>query len=407
MFVHLHVHTAYSLLEGALPVKQLIALAQKYKMPAVAMTDTTNLFGAMEFSQEAQKAGIQPILGCHLYVKIFQGIAPLVLLVQNQHGYQNLLKIVSHTYLKNGTPPHIELDTLQQWSEGLIALTGGLQGGLTQHIAQGLDGERYLTALQPLFKDRLYIEIARQGDSNPEKEKVEETLIKLAYAHNIPLVATNEAFFPDPSLYEAHDALLCIAEGTYVTEANRRRVSPDHSFKSPEEMVALFSDLPEAINNTLVIAQRCSFLLTPTEPCLPSFPCKEETTELRLQARKGLEERLKNFVLDPSADAESQKALQDKYFNQLEYELGVIETMKFSGYFLIVADFIKWAKEHRIPVGPGRGSGAGSVVAWSLTITDIDPLRFGLVLYRKGLIKLTTFGTNDVFNAGSYTGVIF
>jgi len=198
----------------------------------------------------------------------------------------------------------------------------------------------------------------------------------------VPLVATNEAFFPDASLYEAHDALLCIAEGTYVGEVNRRRLTPDHSFKSPEEMEALFADLPEAIANTCVIAQRCSFLLEPIKPILPSFPCESEVEELRKQACLGLEDRLLRYVFTPNMKNQEKESLREKYTQQLEYELNVIEGMNFPGYFLIVADFIKWAKAQNIPVGPGRGSGAGSVVAWSLTITDLDPLRFGLVFER-------------------------
>lgn len=389
MFVHLRVHTAYSLLEGALPVKKLIALAQKYHMPAVAMTDTGNLFGAFEFSLAAREAGIQPIIGCQ--IQITSALSDrksetdsLVLLVQNQKGYQNLLKIVSHTYLKSkeDNVPQIDLETLTPWTQGLIALTGGFQGGLVKRLARGLDGTEYLQTLQALFKDRLYIELARQGKRTAEEERIEDRLIDLAYAHDVPLVATNEAFFPDPSLYEAHDALLCIAGGTYVNEVNRRRLTPDHCFKSSEEMEGLFADLPEVIANTRVVAQRCGFLLTPIDPILPSFPCQGEVEELRSQAQAGLEERLNRYVFTPEMNEETKTEHREKYFKQLAYELTVIEEMNFSGYFLIVADFIKWAKAQKIPVGPGRGSGAGSVVAWSLTITDLDPLRFGLVFER-------------------------
>jgi DNA polymerase-3 subunit alpha len=389
MFIHLRVHTAYSLLEGAIPIQKLIGLAQKYQMPAVAMTDSGNLFGALEFSLAAQDAGIQPIMGCQIQVTSDLSdrkneTDTLVLLAQNKKGYQSLLKIVSHTYLKakEGEVPQIDFETLHLWTEGLIALTGGFQGGLGRRCARGLDGKEYLNTLQALFKDRLYIEISRQGILTSQEREIEEKLIDLAYEEGLPLVGTNEAFFPDPSSYEAHDALLCIAGGTYVNEQDRRRLTPDHCFKSPQEMEALFADLPEAIANTQVIAQRCSFLLTPIAPILPSFPCEEEVGELRKQARLGLEERLNRYVFTPEMEEKTKTALREKYFTQLEYELGVIEEMKFPGYFLIVADFIKWAKARHIPVGPGRGSGAGSVVAWSLTITDLDPLRWGLVFER-------------------------
>jgi len=386
MFIHLRVHTAYSLLEGAIPVKKLIALTKKHEMLAVAMTDSGNLFGALEFSLAAKDAGVQPIIGCQIQVTsdVKNETDTLIFLVQNQQGYKNLLKIVSHTYLngKGADVPQIDFETLKSWSEGLIVLTGGVQGGLDKRLSKGLDGDSYLKTLNSLFKDRLYIELSRQGQQSADAQRIEEALLDLAYEHNIPIVATNEAFFPEPSLYEAHDALLCIAEGTYVNETKRRRVTPDHCFKSPQEMEVLFADLPEAIANTQVIAQRCSFLLRPIDPVLPSFPCDGEVEELRKQSRQGLDERLTRYVFKSEMDEETKGQLRDKYFQQLEYEMDVIEQMKFSGYFLIVADFIKWAKLQKIPVGPGRGSGAGSVVAWSLTITDLDPLHFGLVFER-------------------------
>lgn len=387
MFIHLRVHTAYSLLEGAIQIKKLIGLAQNYRMPAVAMTDTGNLFGAFEFSLAAREAGIQPIIGSQIQITSpdrRDQTDTLILFAQNQKGYENLLKIVSHTFVKGneGNVPQIDFSTLTSWTEGIIALTGGFSGGLGKRLANNLDGTDYLKNLQSLFKDRLYIEISRYGVLTPEEQAVENKLIELAYHFDLPLVATNEAFFPDASLYEAHDALLCIAEGTYVNETNRRRLTPEHCFKSPEEMEALFADLPEAIANTRVIAQRCSFLLEPVKPILPSFPCESEVEELRKQARLGLEDRLNRYVFTQEMTGEEKEGLREKYSYQLEYELEVIEGMNFPGYFLIVADFIKWAKAQNIPVGPGRGSGAGSVVAWSLTITDLDPLRFGLVFER-------------------------
>lgn len=387
MFIHLRVHTAYSLLEGAIQIKKLIGLAQHYRMPAVAMTDTGNLFGAFEFSLAAKEAGIQPIIGSQIQITSpdrRDQTDTLILFAQNQKGYENLLKIVSHTYVKGneGDVPQIDFSTLTPWTEGVIALTGGFAGGLGKRLTSNLDGIDYLKNLQSLFKDRLYIEISRYGVLTPEEQAVENKLIDLAYHFDLPLVATNEAFFPDASLYEAHDALLCIAGGTYVNETNRRRLTPEHCFKSPEEMEALFADLPEAIANTRVIAQRCSFLLEPIKPILPSFPCESEVEELRKQARLGLEDRLNRYVFTQEMTGEEKDGLREKYSHQLEYELGVIEGMNFPGYFLIVADFIKWAKAQNIPVGPGRGSGAGSVVAWSLTITDLDPLRFGLVFER-------------------------
>src|SRR3990167_9927804 len=325
MFIHLRVHTAYSLLEGAIPVKKLIFLAQEHQMPAVAMTDTGNLFGAMEFSLVARDAGIQPIIGCQIQITSSlndrkEETDTLILLAQNQEGYQNLLKIVSHTFLqgRDGDIPQIDFKALKPWSRGLIALTGGESGGLNKRLARGLKAEDYLQTLKGLFEDRLYIELSRQGAQTPDKKRVEDALIDLAYKENIPLVATNEAFFPAPSLHEAHDALLCIAEGSYVNETNRRRVTPDHCFKHSQEMEALFADLPEAITNTTVIAQRCNFLLTPINPILPSFPCEDENEELRTQAHLGLKDRLERYVFTPSMTEEEKVALQKKYTTQLE-----------------------------------------------------------------------------------------
>lgn len=385
MFIHLRVHSAYSLLEGALPVKKLIALAKDYNMPAVAMTDTGNLFGALEFSLAAKAAGIQPILGCQIQISTDrkEETDTLIFLAQNEKGYRNLLKIVSYTYLNdNHDAPQIDLKSLAAHTDGLICLTGGASGGLNKRLERGLDGAPYLKELMSLFEDRLYIELSRQGQQTQDEHRIEEQLIELTYAENVPLVATNEAFFPDPSLYEAHDALMCIAEGTYVNEADRKRLTPDHCFKPQADMEKLFEDLPEAIENTAVIAKRCSFLLTPIDPILPNFPCEDEVEELRAQARAGLDARLDKHVYTPDMSETEKKEVHEKYFTQLEYELEVIEGMKYPGYFLIVADFIKWAKSQKIPVGPGRGSGAGSVVAWALTITDLDPLRWGLFFER-------------------------
>lgn len=416
-FVHLRVHSAYSLSEGAIPVKTLIKLCVTGRMPAVAITDSGNLFGALEFALAAAEAGVQPIIGCQMGLTAIHagsrasggagaagaaGAAgggaggrsvappdPLVLLVQNETGYRNLMALVSQSYLKGepGAAPQIALEGLAGRTDGLIALTGGPMGAIGRLLREGQAAlaEAALRRLTELFPGRLYVELMRHGGHFRSLEQaVEPALIELAYALNLPLVATNDAYFPDAAMYEAHDALLCIAEGTYIAEENRRRLTPDHSFKPASAMAALFADLPEAVENTLVIARRCSFLLRPVNPILPAFPGIEgrtEEEELRAQARAGLEIRLRNQVL-PAAPATATEELRTRYFERLEFELDVIVRMKFPGYFLIVSDFIKWSKAHAIPVGPGRGSGAGSVVAWALTITDLDPIRFGLLFER-------------------------
>ncbi|NIA67292.1 DNA polymerase III subunit alpha [Pelagibius litoralis] len=394
-FVHLRVHSAYSLSEGAIRPKVLVKLCREHGIPAVAVTDTSNLFGALEFAQEAQKAGVQPIIGCQLAIsreagEPRNGTAPppdqLVLLAQNQTGYENLMRLVSVAFLESdpGEVAQVGLDLLTEYAEGLIALTGGVSGALGRLLSggQGPAAEALLKRLQEIFPGRLYVELQRHG--LPEEEAIEAALLDLAYAQDLPLVATNEAYFPGPDDYEAHDALLCIAGGAYIAQSDRRRLTPDHSFKTASEMRVLFADLPEAVDNTLVIARRCAYFPEFVKPILPAFPTTEgrsEEEEMRAQSEEGLERRLEDQVLT-GVDPAEREAVAAPYRERLAFELKVIQEMGFAGYFLIVADFIKWAKTHDIPVGPGRGSGAGSVVAWALTITDLDPLRFGLLFER-------------------------
>ncbi len=385
-FVHLRVHSAYSLSEGAIKNKHLVDLAKRERMPAIAVTDTGNLFGVMEFSGLAIEAGVQPIIGCQLAVARPEpndqpGLRPvpdcLPVLVQNEAGYRNLMKLSSRAFLETepNLTPRLELADIARHADGLIALSGGPSGQVGRLIAEHRP-EAALAALRNLkamFPGRLYVEIMRHGQD--EEERIESQLIDLAYADDLPLVATNEMFFADEGMYEAHDALLCIAAGAYVAQDDRRRVTREHRFKSAGEMRALFADLPEATRNTLVIARRCAFVPPTRQPILPAFVAEGNTDEmLRRQARDGLVARLDALEID----AQSCRA----YFDRLEIELGVIIDMGFAGYFLIVAEFIQWAKGEGIPVGPGRGSGAGSVVAFALTITDLDPLRWNLLFER-------------------------
>jgi DNA polymerase-3 subunit alpha len=396
-FIHLHVHSAYSLAEGALKIKDIIDLCLKFNMPAVAVTDTANMFGALEFSVAAVKAGLQPIIGCQFWLEQAQESKnnnaslhepdQIVLLAQNETGYQNLMKLSSLSYLdQHGTTkPSINLAQLKQYREGIICLTGGHKGPLGRFLKleQKEKAQECLQSLKEIYQDRLYIEIQRHGLL--EQKRIEEDLLDLAYAHDVPIVATNDCFFKDPDMHEAHDALLCIADGTYVFEKNRRRETASHYFKTAEEMEALFSDLPESLENTVKIAKRCSYFLKAIDPILPAFESpsgKKEADELIDQARSGLLWRLEKYVYKKS-DSESERLeIQKRYAERLEFELNVINQMGFPGYFLIVADFIGWAKDQGIPVGPGRGSGAGSVVAWALKITDVDPIHFNLLFER-------------------------
>jgi len=395
-FVHLRVHSALSLLEGALPIKKLLDLAKADAQPALAITDTGNLFGAQEFSAKAWGAGIQPIIGCQLSVDFKDGadggrrgeppLSNVILLAMNEAGYANLMELSSRAFLdtETGLIPHVSLDYLEEKSDGLILLTGGSLGPIGKMLTSGQKdlARARLLRLAEAFKGRCYVELQRHGTE--EERRTEAAFIDLAYEFGLPLVASNEAFFPSREDYEAHDALICIAEGRVIIEEDRRRLTPEHYFKPRAEMCELFADLPEALASTVEIARRCSYRPVRRDPILPRFAGadadpeeaeKAEAEELRRQAREGLTERLEAHGLAPELE-------EKDYWDRLDYELGIIERMKFPGYFLIVADFIKWAKAHDIPVGPGRGSGAGSLVAWSLTITDLDPMRFSLLFER-------------------------
>lgn len=348
-------------------------------MPAVALTDTNNMFAALEFSVKARDKGIQPIIGCQVTL-MAEATGPVVLLAQNQAGWMNLMALSTCLYLREGGAlPHVTVDELCAKAEGLICLTGGATGPLGLLIAHGQmpKAEALVDRLAASFGDRLYVELQRHPGENGQlmaaEAASEGSLVDLAYAKGLPLVATNDVYFPKTTMYEAHDALICIAEKAYVDQSQpRRRLTPQHYFKSAEEMAVLFADLPEAIENTVEIARRCAFAVSKHAPILPRF-ADDEVTELRRQAHAGLAKRLK--VIPHAVTVE-------EYTARLDFELGIIEQMGFPGYFLIVADFIHWAKEQGIPVGPGRGSGAGSLVAYALTITDLDPLRYNLLFER-------------------------
>ena len=386
-FIHLRLHTEYSLLEGAVPVKKLAGMCEAAGMPAVAVTETNNMFSALQFSETAAGAGVQPIIGCQISLDYDPAApgektrppAPVVLLAQNRTGYEHLMKLNSCLYLRgDGSLPHVTLDELEQHCEGLICLSGGPDGPVGRFLRNGQrpKAEALMARLKAIYGDRLYVELQRHpGEGGlPEAERLsEQGHVEMAYAMDLPLVATNDVYFPKADMYEAHDALICIAEGAYVDQQEpRRRLTPQHYFKTPEEMATLFADLPEALENTVEIARRCAFRARTHPPILPKF-ADDEVEELRRQANEGLQARL---AVIPHAVS------REEYQKRLDFELDIIEGMGFPGYFLIVADFIKWAKDHDIPVGPGRGSGAGSLVAYALTITDLDPLRYSLLFER-------------------------
>ena len=378
-FIHLRVRTALSLLQSMIRPKDLAKWAAGNAAPAVAVTDD-NLFAALELAEALTEQGVQSITGLTLSVAepgVSGEAGTLALLAQSETGYRNLMKLSSASFLTPvGNDHQVALATVLEHADGLICLTGGAGGLLNRRAASGKSPEvrARLQELQTAFGDRLYVELQRHG--LPEEAAAEGVLVELAYELGLPLVATCDVRFAKPEQHPVHDVLLCIANSAYVSQADRPRASPQQYLKSPAEMMAAFADLPEALESTVEIARRCAFRPTKHKPILPPFDTKrgrDEAGELKAQAEAGLKERLK--VVQPAAEL-------SVYQQRLAYELGIIERMGFPGYFLIVADFIKWAKSHDIPVGPGRGSGAGSLVAWVLTITDLDPIRFGLLFER-------------------------
>ena len=412
-FVPLRVLSSYSMLEGAIDPKAIAKLAKERGFPAIAIADRNGLYGSTAFAGACRDMGIQPVIGTVLGVGRTAGAKDavtvdwLALYAQNEAGWLNLCHLVSRAHLDRPLElePHVRLEDLAGHSDGLIALTAAGEGALARLLADGkhADAEAYCDGLQTLFPDRLYIEIARAGD--PVAENAEDALIDLAYARDLPLVATNPAKFGEPHFHSAHDALLCIANSTHIDAPERPRSNREDWVKSAEMMAELFADLPEATANTLVVAQRCAFAPPKRKPILPSLAGDKEG-EARMMAedsRRGLAARLLHYYPN-AAQAELVEALGatgearreafdrlklsgvgdefEAYADRLEFEIDVINRMGFGGYFLIVADFIKWAKDQGIPVGPGRGSGAGSVVAWALTITDLDPLKLGLLFER-------------------------
>ena len=412
-FVPLRVLSSYSMLEGAIDPKAIAKLAKERGFPAIAICDRNGLYGAVMFAGGCKGEGVQPIIGS--LIGVARGdeaktVDYLPLYAQDEVGYDNLCHLVSKAHLERPLElePHVEWGDLEGHTDGLIALTGAGEGALTRLLAEGqASAEDVADRLQTLFPNRLYIELARHGD--PVCEAAEEKLIDLAYARDLPLVATNPANFAEPHMHKAHDAMLCIAGSTYIENDDRKRTNPDAFVKSAPMMEELFADIPEAVQNTLVVAQRCAYAPPYRDPILPSLAgdLEGEAKMLAEESRKGLIERLKPYY-DETVHAELVEALSfssidalkeeeqsfDKlrtnghwdevltYKERLDYEIGIIVKMGFPGYFLIVADFIQWAKEQGIPVGPGRGSGAGSIVAWALTITDLDPIQLGLLFER-------------------------
>ncbi|WP_375391360.1 DNA polymerase III subunit alpha [uncultured Sphingomonas sp.] len=420
-FVPLRIFSCYTMLDGAIEPKAIAERAARLGFPAAALTDRNGLYAAMAFSEAARKKGVQPIIGAMLAVArpdMPEGTAPvldwLALYAQDEAGYDALCGLVSEAHLDRpiDQPPHVGMTRLGGRTAGLLALTAGGEGALARLFAEDQPARAlaYADRLQALFGDRLYVELARRGD--PVEAAAEAALIDLAYDRDLPLVATNPSCFAEAAFGDAHDAMLCIASSSYVESEDRVRSSPEAWIKPADAMAALFADLPEAIANTLVVAQRCAVAAPSRKPMLPSLAGDREgeAAMLRDMAQRGLRARLDRIAalrspsrlreglgeglfevtgsvtspppIPPASGRGEDGDWSQPYRERLAFELDVIIQMGFAGYFLIVADFIQWAKAQDIPVGPGRGSGAGSVVAWALTITDLDPLQLGLLFER-------------------------
>ncbi|ETZ07098.1 DNA polymerase III subunit alpha [Holospora obtusa F1] len=383
MYIALRNHSAYSLLESSIRIPDLIHTAKTLQMPAIGLCDQRHLFSAMEFSLACKKAQIFPILGSNLTLAFKTYHWDLGLWVKTPKGYENLCQLISSSTVSNTDimREKVTLEQLQQFSEGLIVTTGGAKGPLYSLLAQHKiqEAQETLRMLSELYKNHLYVELQRCDNSLKD---LDEACIQLAYQENIPLLATNPAFFMEKKDHTSHDALRCIALGRYVVEEDRPKLTPEYRFKSPKEMEQLFSDIPEALQNTYQFFKRIGFLLEPCTVRIPSFPCLNEQEQLRTESEAGLERRLLKHILPKVSHSVDQESIRNRYMQRLSYERSIIEPMGFSGYFLIVSDFIRWAKKNNIPVGPGRGSGASSLVAFCLDITDVDPVEFDLVFER-------------------------
>ena len=384
-FNQFKIHTQYSICEGAIKIDQLKDFCKKNKIKSAGLSDTYNLSGALEFSENLSSAGTQPIIGTQILFKYkaFKGLIPLI--AKNYDGYKNIIKLSSKSYLENSetTNPYCELDDLVNNSKGIIVLTGSIKCIFGKLFNKGLfnEIEEILIKLKEKFVDSIYIEIQRHNDTN--ENDFENFNLKVSEKLELPIIASNEVYYLDKDMFDAHDALMCIGEKKYVNDLNRIKLTNQHYFKSSDEMIELFKDLPEALENNFNLPFRCSFKPNFSKPILPSISSSEKDPNemLRQLSFEGLKNKFRLFFDIDSINIEKDKKYLE-YKKRLDHEIKIIVEMKYSGYFLIVSDYIKWAKQNKIPVGPGRGSGAGSLVAWCLSITDIDPIKFNLIFER-------------------------
>ena len=385
-FNHLKIHTQYSICEGAIKINDLKDFCKERKIQTVGLSDTSNLCGALEFAENISKIGTQPIIGTQINFKFEDTIGLLPLIALNSDGYKRIIKLSSKSYLENNvlSEPHCDIAELYKNSKGVLILSGSIQGLFGKLFDKGRFSEihKIYQKILSTFSDRFYLEIQRHGNQN---EKIfEKYNLQKSNEFKIPIIATNEVFYLHQDMHEAHDALTCIGTKTYINEKNRTKYSDQHYFKTDEEMFKLFSDLPEALENNYNLPFRCNFRPIFSNPVLPNISSEKGGNADEILKKESVEGLKNKFLRVFKINKENLNSNEQfiKYKDRLEHELKIIIEMKYSSYFLIVSDYIKWAKKNDIPVGPGRGSGAGSLVAWALSITDIDPIKFDLIFER-------------------------
>ena len=383
---HLKVHTQYSICEGAIKIDELAEYCKNNKIKAIGLADSYNLCGALEFSEKLSKVGTQPIIGTQINLNTLNETGKITLYATSEKGYKNLTKISSLSYLKNKSLPEpaCELEDLLNNNEDIILLTGSLTNFFGKLFFKNKlkEIENLLNNLKSNFPNRIYIEIQRHDETN--ERNFENYLLNLSKKLQLPLIASQEVFYLHEDMYEAHDALVCIGEKSFIDEKNRLKYNNQHYLKSQKDVKNLFLDIPEALENNYNFNLRFNFKPKKSKPILPSIADKKSNSPeeaLSISAKKGLIYRIENFILKKNKD-KSKEELLKIYEDRLFHEINIINSMDYASYFLIVSDYIKWAKKNFIPVGPGRGSGAGSLVAYCLDITDLDPIEFDLIFER-------------------------
>ena len=385
-FTHFKIHTQYSICEGAIKISDLAKFCKEKKINAIGLSDSFNLCGALEFSEEISKVKTQPIIGSQINFQFNELIGKIPIFAKTEKGFKNLTKLSSKSFLevKASQTPHCNIADLMENNEDLVITSGGLDSLFSQLIKKNNPKQlqQISSQIKSVFGDRFYLEIQRHNDN--DEKGIENSLLELSEKIKIPLIASQEVFYIEQNMFEAHDALLCIGQKTYVNEEKRKKYSDQHYLKSSEEIIKIYEDLPEALENNFNFPLRFSYKLKKSAPNLPSINISNNLTEqeeLMRLSKIGLKNRLENFIFKKQNSLDKTK-IEKIYNERLKHEIQIINKMNYSGYFLIVSDYIKWAKLNNIPVGPGRGSGAGSLVAYSLEITDLDPIEFGLIFER-------------------------